>query len=67
MTKLTLISILVNGKTITEFVQLPIVGGKTILPFKTLDELFMKRHRVPVNTGQTISIYNTSLRQWANN
>lgn len=64
MTKLTLISILVNGRTITEFVQLPIVGGKTILPFNVLDDLFKKRHRTPVNTGQTISIHNTALRQW---
>lgn len=63
-TKLTLISVLVQGRTITEFVQLPVVEGKTILPFKTLDQLFEKKHRRPINTGQTISIYNTSLRQW---
>lgn len=64
MTKLTLISILVNGRTITEFVQLPIVGGKTILPFNVLDNLYSKNTRQQVNTKQTLSIHNTALRQW---
>ena len=55
---------MVNGKTITEFVQLPVVAGKTVLPFNTLNDLFKKNTRQQVNTQQTISIYNTSLTQW---
>ena len=41
--KLTLVRIIVNGYLFNEFMLLPTVGGKTILPDKLLCEMYKER------------------------
>jgi hypothetical protein len=57
MKKLTLVSFLCRNKVVMDFVNLPVINGKTIISQQTIDDLFYKKHGFIPQRGETISIF----------
>lgn len=57
MKKLTLVSFLCRNRVVMDFVNLPVINGKTVISQNTIDDLFYKHHGFYPQRGETISIF----------
>lgn len=55
MSKLTAVTVMCRGKIVSDFLQLPIVNEKPILPFDVIDTMFWDKHGFIPERGETIS------------
>ena len=56
MKKLTLVNLMCRGKCITQFLMLPIVDGKAVMSWETIDNLFIHYYGFKPQLGETISM-----------